>query len=279
MGNAARIGPGEFQLMRDYVERECGLTVADDKAYLFETRLTPMMAERGLVSFADLHRAALNDTTHAIRDAIVDAVTTAETFWFRDEYPFGVLSEVVLEGRRGGAASAPLRVWSAACATGQEPYSIAMTLLESGPGCVTGASILATDISIGSLYLARAARYDQFAMGRGLAAQRRERYFTRSGKVWCLNKDVRGMVAFVRHNLQDPYTDLGTFDVVFCRNVLMYFSTEFRRDVLERIRALLRPGGVLILGAAESLLQYSDDYDLVHHGKGVYYRVRGDVGR
>lgn len=270
MSQLVNISRDEFQIMRDYVERECGLLISDDKAYLFETRLTPLMAERGFRDFHALHREATTDRSHALRDAIIDAMTTNETLWFRDSYPFDILNDVVLADHRQGCE--PLRIWSAACSTGQEPYSIAMVVRER-PG-VGPVEIVASDVSISALFLAKSARYDHLAMSRGLTSDRRERYFSPSGRVCVLHDSVRDTVQFLRQNLQDPFSSLGTFDVVFCRNVLMYFGFEFRKDVVERVHRSLKPGGVLFLGAAESLLQYSDRFELVRHGKGIYYKAR-----
>lgn len=260
--------------MRGYVEQECGLLIHDDKTYLFEARLTPLMAERGFRDFVSLHRAAVADPSHAIRDAIIDAITTRETLWFRDGGPFAVLDNVL----RAHSSDRPLRIWSAACATGQEPYSIAITVkehFEAANKPLSGrAEIHASDISTGALFLAKAGRYDQLAISRGLSDERRHRYFALNGRAWVLCDEIRDMVRFFRLNLLDTFSELGTFDVVFCRNVLMYFGERFRRDVLKRLRGVLRPGGTLFLGAAESALHHSNEFELVHKNKAIYYRAK-----
>jgi chemotaxis protein methyltransferase CheR len=275
MNERVHIAPDELRLMREYVERHCGLALSDKKAYLFETRLIPVMAENGFRSFGELYRAAVGSSSNTLRDAIIDAMTTHETMWFRDVTPFTILDTVVLGEARSTAGS--LRVWSAACSTGQEPYSIAMTVLEHaevhGRPLPRQVEIVASDISTGALYLAKAGRYDQFAMNRGLSAERRDTYFTQAGRVWALRDEIRKMVRFQRHNLQDSYERLGRFDVIYCRNVLIYFGEEFRKDVLYRLRAALKPGGKLFLGAAESVLGSAKWYEPVWSQNGVYYRA------
>jgi chemotaxis protein methyltransferase CheR len=268
----------EFRDMREYIERECGLFLTEEKDYLIETRLVALMAERGFFSLLDLRRAASGDTTHELRDAVIDAITIKETLWFRDTSPFTILDEVVLSGARTRNPGRPLRIWSAGCSSGQEPYSVAITAAEHaakhGRGGPNNLDIVASDVSPAALFLAKAARYSDFDMSRGLSEKRRNRYFARNGPVWVLRDEVREMVRFRRFNLLDNFASLGTFDAALCRNVIMYFREEARRDVLHRIRDVLRPGGVLILGASESLLQYSDEYELVSNDAGLFYRPK-----
>jgi chemotaxis protein methyltransferase CheR len=277
---APGIDPAEFQLMRRYIESHCGLHLSDEKTYLVDTRLTPLMAELGCRSFYELHAKASADTSHALRDRIIDALTTHETLWFRDSSPFAFLEAEVLPklaARARAGAREATRIWCAACSTGQEAYSTAMTVLECARSAVGPPArlveIVATDVSPSVLFLARAGRYDGFAMGRGLPDHMRERYFTRSGELWAVGEEVKRMVRFEKHNLQDSFGRLGVFDVVLCRNVLMYFADELKRDILQRMRAALRPGGYLLLGSAESPAGYCDRFELVKHGRGVFYRL------
>jgi chemotaxis protein methyltransferase CheR len=275
MSNATRLDPGEFLLITDYIERHCGIRITREKTYLLETRLTALMVENGCENFSRLHSCAVADRTNGLRDKIIDAMTTNETSWFRDSVPFAVLSEVLLGQKIAGGNR--IRIWSAACSTGQEPYSIAMTVREFGrknPGLrPAGVEIVATDISPKALYLAKAGRYDAVAMSRGLSDDVKERYFRRCGTVWAIDEAVKGMVTFRRFNLQDSFTGLGRFDIIFCRNVLIYFSDEFKRNVLGRLAALLRPGGYLLTGASESIYSYSNEYKMLWHGKGLFYQV------
>ena len=245
MSAPAKIDPNEFQLMRDYIEKSCGIHLTDDKMYLVCTRLTTLMVERGCNSFADLYHKAVADNTHELRDKIVEAMTTHETFWFRDTSPFVIMDEVILRelaeeiklGKR-----TKIKIWSAACSTGQEPYSVAMTVLELArkhnslkPEHV---EITATDISSTVLYLATAGRYNSLAMSRGLDKDYENRYFEPDGKVWAIKNDVKKMVSYKKLNLQESFYNLEKQDIVFCRNVLIYFSDEFKtvlEDILEGV--------------------------------------------
>lgn len=271
----------EFHLIRDYIEKHCGIHLSDDKSYLVETRLTSLMFEQGCDTFGEFYEKALRDKTNVLRDKIVEAITTNETYWFRDLHPFGILSEVLFqqyaEEIKSGKRS-KIRVWCSACSTGQEPYSIAMTFLEflrSNPFISPDQiEILATDISSTVLYLGKLGRYNSLAISRGLSDEFRERYFERGDKVWTIKDKVKDMVKFQKFNLQDNFSHLGKQDVIFCRNILIYFSAEFKQDILRRIAQLLRPDGYLFLGASESIIMYTGEYDMIRHAVGLYYRVK-----
>lgn len=271
----------EFRLIRDYVEKHCGIHLSDDKTYLVETRLTTLMFEQGCNTFGDLYNRAVLDKTHTLRDKIIEAITTNETFWFRDIHPFSILTEVmfkqyveeIVAGKRS-----KIRFWCSACSTGQEPYSIAMTFLEFirrfpqlKPEHI---EILATDISSTVLFLGKLGRYDNLAITRGLADEYRNRYFVQTNKIWTISDEVKKMVRFQKLNLQENFNHLGKQDVIFCRNILIYFSLEFKQDILKRIAALLRPGGYLFLGASESIIMYTQEYEMQRHAMGLYYQVR-----
>ncbi|GAB4335078.1 MAG: protein-glutamate O-methyltransferase CheR [Desulfobulbaceae bacterium] len=272
----------EFRLIRDYIEKHCGIHLPDDKVYLVETRLTTLMIEQGCKTFSELYDKSVGDRTHALRDKIIEAITTNETYWFRDLHPFGILSEVIfkkycdeiLAGRR-----MKIRVWCSACSTGQEPYSIAMTFLEfirRNPGLKPQhIEILATDISSTVLFLGKLGRYDSLSMSRGLSEELRNRYFTTTdNKIWTISNDIKKMVTFRKLNLQENFDHLGGQDIVFCRNILIYFSQEFKQDILSRIARLLRPDGFLFLGASESIIMYTSEYDMLRHAMGLYYQVK-----
>ncbi|MCL7488120.1 MAG: protein-glutamate O-methyltransferase CheR [Desulfobulbaceae bacterium] len=272
----------EFRLIRDYIEKHCGIHLTDDKVYLVETRLTTLMIEQGCKSFSELYEKSIADRTHTLRDKIIEAITTNETFWFRDMHPFGILTEVlfkrltenILSGRRNR-----IRIWCCACSTGQEPYSIAMTFLEfmrQYPGIrPEHLEILATDISSTVLFLGKLGRYDNLSMSRGLAEDLKNRYFeTTDNKIWTISSDIKKMVTFKKLNLQEDFNHLGKKDIIFCRNILIYFSMEFKQDILRRIAALLRPDGHLFLGASESIIMYTKEYEMLRHAMGLYYQVK-----
>ncbi|MFC1830339.1 CheR family methyltransferase, partial [Thermodesulfobacteriota bacterium] len=225
------------------------------------------------------------DETHALRDKIVEAITTNETFWFRDSSPFHILDEELLRQYVREIASGKrwkVRIWCSACSTGQEPYSIAMTVLEFARKQnrlkPEHFEIVGTDISTTVLYLAMAGRYDNFAMSRGLPEDLKNRYFTQDGNVWAISSEVQKMVTFKKLNLQEAFSSFGKQDIIFCRNVLFYFSDEFKKDILRRIAEILRPGGYLFLGASESIFNYTREYEMLRHTMGLYYKVREEKG-
>ena len=275
----------EFRLIRDYVEQHCGIHLTDDKAYLVETRLTTMMFEQGCETFGELYAKAVADHTHKLRDKIIEAITTNETFWFRDLHPFGILNEVLFEQYaaeiKAGTRSR-IRIWCSACSTGQEPYSIAMTYLEfmsRHPFLTTDhLEILATDISSTVLFLGKLGRYDTLSMSRGLPEQYRDRYFFQDDRIWTISDEVKELVKFQKLNLQEPFSHLGRQDIIFCRNILIYFSLDFKQDILARIARLLRPDGFLFLGASESIIMYTQEYEMHRHAMGLYYQVRHNQG-
>lgn len=275
------IGQAEFRLLRDYIERHCGIVLGEEKAYLVETRLAGLLAETQCPDFGSFYRLAAGENGTALRDKIVDAMTTNETLWFRDGHPFRILEEVlipqfaapVLAGQRFR-----IRIWSAASSTGQEPYSIAMGILEycrTHPGIrPEHFEILATDISPSALFLARAGRYDSGAIGRGMPEALRDRYFHQDGQVWVLDDAVKRLVTLKKFNLQDPMDALGRFDIVFCRYVTIYFSDAFKRQIFEGIARLTAQGGYLLISAVENLQASADLFEPCTHGSGTYYRSR-----
>jgi len=274
----AEIDANEFHLLRDYIEQNCGIFLPEEKIYLVSTRLTSMMVESGCNSFAELYHKALADDTFRLRDKIVEAITTNETFWFRDESPFVILAEELLKKFAAEIASgkrSKIKIWCAGCSTGQEPYSIAMTVLEFArkqqvlkPEHV---EIVGTDISSAVLYLAMAGRYDSLAISRGLPQELKNRYFDPDGNVWVIKNAVKTIVQFQKLNLQEDFRHLESQDIVFCRNVLIYFSNEFKKDILKRISRVLGPGGHLFMGASESLFNLTREYRMLRHTMGFYY--------
>ena len=271
----------EFHLIRDYIEKHCGIHLSDDKVYLVETRLTTLMYEQGCKTFSEFYDKAAKDKTNVLRDKIVEAITTNETYWFRDLHPFGILSEVMFprfaEEIQSGKRS-KIKIWCSACSTGQEPYSIAMTYLEflrKYPALRPDhLEIMASDISSTVLFLGKLGRYDSLAISRGLAEEFKQRYFKKDEKAWIIKDQVKNMVKFQKFNLQDNFSHLGKQDIVFCRNILIYFSHEFKQDILKRIANLLRPEGYLFLGASESIIMYTNEYEMIRHAIGLYYQVK-----
>lgn len=271
------IKPEEYSEFRAFLEKACGIVLGDNKQYLVSSRLNRILAEYGLDSLGSLVDALKTQRSPALRDRIIEAMTTNETSWFRDTNPFETLRGLVLPELARKRPSG-VRIWSAACSSGQEPYSIAIALQEyqmANPGALTAEiDIVATDISPAMLRTARAAVYDQLSMGRGLTAERRQRYFRQHGEGWEVIPAIRSRVQFRELNLLQSYALFGRFDIIFCRNVLIYFSSESKRDIVGRMAKILNPGGYLFLGGSESVSGTSDMFDMVRHESGVVYRLK-----
>jgi chemotaxis protein methyltransferase CheR len=266
----------DYQAFRAFLEEASGIVLGENKQYLVTSRLTRLIAENNIESFSALMRHIKTDSS--LRHRIMDAMTTNETSWFRDVYPFDILKEKLLPEL---AKSQPrqVRIWSAACSTGQEPYSLSMMVQEymaSKPGSLpaNGVEILGTDISPTVLEKARSGIYEGVAVSRGLSPERKTRFFRENEGAWQVSEEIRKRVTFRELNLMQNYTMLGRFDIIYCRNVLIYFSAELKRDILTRIARALNPGGYLVLGGSESLSNYSTDFDLVRWRNGVIYQLK-----
>lgn len=269
----------EFEQFRVFLEKASGIQLGENKQYLVISRLSKLMEQQGIKTLGELTSRIQSQPRGGLRDQVVDAMTTNETLWFRDTYPFEVLRQRVLPELIKNNPGQRLRIWSAACSSGQEPYSLAMTLDEferSNPGQLKGgAQILATDLSPSMLAACKAAEYDSLAIGRGLSGERLQRYFDASGTGrWVVKPAIRNRVEFRPLNLLESYSSLGRFDVIFCRNVLIYFSPEVKKDILRRFHAALKPGGYLFLGASEALNGLPDLYQMVQCNPGIIYAVK-----
>lgn len=238
MMTTSGISDTEFQLLRQYIEEQCGIALGDEKAYLVETRLTKLMAMSGCDDFHEFYLLAKSDKDASLREKIIDAMTTNETLWFRDTHPYLALKEKMLpdfvDDLRAGKRE-KVRIWSAAASTGQEAYSIAMTIVEFCNG-IPGITpeqfeIVGTDISASALFLANAGRYHPLAMSRGLDDSMRKRYFKEDGSVWEIDESIRKMATFKKFNLQHSPSVLGKFDIIFLRYVAIYFSEAFKKDL------------------------------------------------
>lgn len=261
-----------------YLESASGITLGANKAYLVSSRLNRIMDEAGLASVGALVDLLSKGGSPSLKVRVIDAMTTNETLWFRDEYPFDLMKEMILP-QLGGQRPQPIRIWSAACSSGQEPYSISMAVSEYQqvrPGALqVPVQVVATDISASMLKQARAGVYDELELNRGLSAERRVRFFVREDKKLKVRPEVANRVEFRELNLLQSYGGLGLFDVVFCRNVLIYFSNDNKRDILSRIARTLRPNGHLFLGGSEPIVNYSQQFEMVRGARGVAYRLVG----
>jgi len=268
----------DFNLFRDFLERTCGIVLGDNKQYLVASRLNRLLEQRGINGLGELMRRIQQQPHSGLREIVVDAMTTNETLWFRDVYPFEVLKNRLIPEFIRNQPGQRLRIWSAACSSGQEPYSLSMAIDEferTNPGQLrAGGQIVATEISSNMLTAARSARYDSLAIARGLSQERLTRYFDEAPPgQWTVKMPVRSRVEFRQLNLLDSYSILGKFDIVFCRNVLIYFSADVKKDILRRIHATLKPGGYLMLGASEALNGLPELYSMVQCNPGIIYQA------
>lgn len=271
----------EYVEFRDFLQDNCGILLGDNKDYLVESRLKPLADRFAFVSLGELVFRMKSAGGAALREAVIDAMTTNETLWFRDLHPFQILKERLfreMDERKGG--NTPLAIWSAACSTGQEPYSIAMCAeeakLEMKARLAGGVRIVATDISSSALTIANKGIYESLALGRGMSEDRLKRHFNRlNDQQWQIKPAFKSMIDFRSLNLMENFSRLGQkFDIVFCRNVLIYFSADLKQDILSRIHGVLAKDGYLILGAAESLSNMNDKFEMVQCRPGIIYRAK-----
>jgi len=267
------VHPHEYRFLQEYVYRESGIVLDKDKGYLLEARLMPIVHERRLGSINDLCALLRATADSTLKQRVVDAITTNETFFFRDVNQWDSLRAHVLpkliEARN---ASRRLRFWSAAASTGQEAYSLAMLLLEMGLAN-WDIRILGTDLSSTVLEKARAGKYGQMEVNRGLPATYLVKYFRRSGLEWELRPEVRRLVEFRPFDLRRPMRALGPFDLVFCKNVLIYFDAGTKKGILEELRGTLYRGGYLVLGMSETTLVQGEGYERETLGNATFFRV------
>ncbi len=271
---------GDYDDFRGFLQNACGILLGENKEYLVNSRLRFLIDKQGFNGLGGLVKALKGQASGGLKEEVVDAMTTNETLWFRDAHPFRILKDIIFRGAPSASSGSPLRVWSAACSTGQEPYSIAITAEEykqQNPGKLNaGVKIVATDISTSVLSTAKSGVYEMLALGRGMSPERLNRHFQSvDNKRWTIKPQFRNMVDFRTLNLLENYGKLGgKFDVVFCRNVLIYFSSDLKKDILTRMHQVLNPGGYLILGASESLNGLSDKYEMVQCKPGIIYRAK-----
>ena len=266
--------PENFTFLAQFLKYESGLVITEQKAYLVESRLVPVARKRGLADLDDLLVAVRSKKDPNLNNEVVEAMTTNESFLFRDIKPFDSLKNAVLpeivKARKASNAT-KIRIWSAACSSGQEPYTIAM-LLKENPAILRGlqVEVVGTDLSSEILAKAREGIYTQFEAQRGLPIQLLLKYFTQVGEHWQINEEIRNSVQLHQANLLQDQRKLGKFDIVFCRNVLIYFETPTKAEVLNRIRAMLPEDGASFLGAAETVVGISDKFKTIPRERGVY---------
>jgi chemotaxis protein methyltransferase CheR len=265
------VTPMDYEFLRRFLKERSGLDLSADKQYLVESRLLPLARKANLPGLPELV-AKLKGGADALTTEVVEAMTTNETFFFRDKVPFDHLRGTILpELLQARAGRRSLRIWCAASSTGQEPYSIAMCLKEMSPTLAGWrVEILATDLSQAVLEKSKSGMFSQFEVQRGLPIQMLVKYFTQTGEFWQLNADIRAMVQFRQLNLLQDFSHLGAFDIVFCRNVLIYFDQHTKIGIFNRLARLMEPDGFLVLGAAETVVGLSDAFKPHPERRGLY---------
>lgn len=255
----------------------CGIYLDESKAYLIETRLGDLATRAGCSSYADLARKVRFSNDAVLRNQVISAITTNETLFFRDQSPFEALRHKaipeMIDRKAGTLYPKRLRLWSAACSTGQEPYSLAMLLCQLLPDPYSwDIQILGTDISDEAVSRASRGWYSKHEIGRGLSPDYLAKYFLEDAGGWRVRDSVRGLVSFQRRNLLEPFTSLGRFDIVMCRNVAIYFTPSARADLFHRVTAVMNPDGYLFVGSQECLSDLAPQFAPHQHCRAVYYR-------
>lgn len=272
-----RITSEDIMFVANLVNELCGVVLDESKGYLVESRLAGLAKQTGCASYADLCRRARQPGNHALQTQIINAITTGETLFFRDTSPFEVLRHKVLpeliDAKSGTLCPTRLRIWSAAASTGQEAYSIAMTLCETIPNIAAwDVSVLGTDISDAAVKQASLGCFTQQEIDRGLSPNLLNKYFVPTSGGWRVRDELRALVNFQHRNLLKPLGDLGPFDVVFCRNVAIYFSPDVRSDLFRRVAQRITTQGYLFVGSSESLTDLGPRFMPHHHCRTIFYR-------
>jgi chemotaxis protein methyltransferase CheR len=276
-----RLLPEERQTVAQYIHSICAITLDQSKDYLIESRLSGVMAESKSASFTELVSRARSDG--ALKRRMVDEITTNETLFFRDSSPFDLLRFKIIpeiaDRRAKSSQTVPIRIWSAACSTGQELYSIAIVLREV-LGDLRGYNVrlLGTDISDQAVSRASEGIFSQIEVDRGLTPTARDKSFAAHPRGWKIRDEIRAMASFRKLNLMDDFSSLGNFDIVFCRNVAIYFNERDRTALFYRIGQRLDANGYLVIGAMESLSATSPQFESKRHLRSVYYQLKSAAG-
>ncbi len=277
------MNPEDFEYLRTFLKEQSGLVLSEDKGYLVESRLMPVARKRGINGLEELVATVRGGKDESLRVDVVEAMTTNESFFFRDNKPFESLRDVVLpriaEARKTAGAR-KIRIWSSACSSGQEAYTIGM-ILKDNPTLLRGldVEIVGTDISSEIIAKAKAGIYTQFEAQRGLPIQSLVAHFDQVGEHWKIKESIREMVTFHQANLLRDLSLFGRFDIVFCRNVLIYFDAADKAEVLHKIGGMMPADGILYLGGAESVIGITDAFMPLQGVRGVYTVADGGAAK
>ncbi len=279
----APLAADELRVWLRYIHDATGIALDESKAYLVENRLAALLEAERCATFGELYFRVRAERGTALRRKVVDAITTRETFFFRDQNPFDALRFKILPdlidrktraGIAGPGQDLPIRIWSAACSSGQELYSIAIVLREVLGDCAGyRIRLIGTDISDEAIARASYGAFSGFELERGLTPDQRERYFARHGDTWRVRDDLRAMATFEPVNLMQDFSRLGVFDVIFCRNVAIYFREADRASLFRRMARNLETAGALIVGATETVTTLCPEYTPKRYHRTVYYQL------
>ena len=271
------ISVSTFQYFRTLVEQRSGIVLETGKEYLVESRLAQVARAQGFASVDELAAGLSGQPFNSLHRQVVEAMTTNETSWFRDVHPFEALRKKILpELIEARATDGRLNLWCAASSTGQEPYTVAMMIREHFPRLAGWKiQILATDLATNVLAKARAGRYSQLEMNRGLPAPLLVKYFRKDGTDWVIKDEIRQMVEFRELNLAERWPALQAMDIVMMRNVLIYFDVALKKDIMRRVRQVMRPDGFFMLGSAETTMSLDDAFQREQIDRAVVYRLAG----
>ncbi|MBL1140457.1 MAG: protein-glutamate O-methyltransferase CheR [Proteobacteria bacterium] len=266
----------EYLAFCDFLEKTSGITLGENKAYLVKNRLRPIMEAHNVESLSAATEKIKSGRDPKLKLEIIDAMTTNETSWFRDQYPFEYLHDELLPKLASNRMGTP-RIWSAACSYGHEAYSISMIIEEyiaKNPGSFPGGiQIIGTDISSRVVASATKAEFDYLSISRGLSEERKKKYFIQTREdYYKLNEKIKSRVRFQNFNLLESYASLGKFDIIFCRNVLIYFSAENKTEIMNKFSQSLKKDGVFILGASETVTNHCTAFEMVKCPRGVVYK-------
>jgi chemotaxis protein methyltransferase CheR len=277
-----KITTDDIKEISKYILDISGIHLNESKAYLIETRLGDIIKEYGCSSYRELCSKAKTDSKKTLEDRIIDAISTNETLFFRDTGPFEVLQHKILPDlidkrteKSSGLLPIPIRIWSAACSTGQEVYSIAIVLKELLADFKKyNVKLLGTDISDSAIGQASYGTYNKFEIERGLSKDKLQKYFIPNGGNWKISDEIRTMVSFAKRNILKPLTGLGKVDIIFCRNVAIYFNLEDRRKLFENLAGVLEQDGFLIVGSTESLTGICPRFEPKRYLRTIYYQLK-----
>lgn len=268
----SEISNADFDYVRNLVYRESAIVIEQDMKYLVESRLTSLARKTRHADMDELVRELCSGRDANLANSVVEAMTTNETSFFRDSHPFETLCKDVLPGI-AAEQSGDINIWCAACSTGQEPYTIAMAIHEYCPHLAPRISITGTDISSEVVAKAASGRYNRLEVNRGLPMQLLTKYFVQQGLSWEVSPKLRDMVRFEELNLIRDWPGLPKMDIIFLRNVLIYFDPEVKSRILQNTCKVLKPGGCLFLGLSETTLNLNTDYQRVTTDRSHYYKI------